>query len=298
MIKFLEHNEIDFKLWDKRLKEATNPRIYANSWYLDITAPNWSAIVDEDYKIFMPVVLKKKFFLKYVYHPLFTQQLGIFFVGEKQRQISDFWQESLKILTEKFSYITIQLNYANNFENLTKKTNIVLDLSPSYEKLRKKYKRSQKFSIPKAEDNGLIIRDICIGDFIDFRKKYSASNFPPKHFLTLEKLLARCLQEEKSRSLGVFKGDELLAVGFFAFYGNAYYYLSGASSQRGKQMYASHFLFDSFIKENAGKPYFLDFEGSEIAGVAQFFRGWGGKNIPYYFLKINKLPFPLNKIKK
>ena len=298
MIKFLQHNEIDFVLWDKRLKEVENSRIYANSWYLDITAPNWSAIVYDDYKIFMPVVWNKKFFVKYVYHPLFTQQLGIFYSREMQNFLSDFWQKSLKILTQKFSYITMQLNYANNFKNLTKKTNIVLDLSLPYEKIRKKYKRSQKFSLPKAEANGLIIKDICVEEFINFRVKFSASNFPSKHFFRLEKLLGRCLEDEKSRSIGVFKDDELLSVAFFAFYKDTFYYLSGAGSPKGKQMLASHFLFDNFIKENAGKAYFLDFEGSEIPGVAQFFRGWGGKIIPYYSLKINNLPFPINKIKK
>jgi hypothetical protein len=52
-------------------------------------------------------------------------------------------------------------------------------------------------------------------------------------------------------------------------------------------MYA---IFDAFIKKYAGHDLVLDFEGSEIEGIARFYRGLGAKPVYYYSVKQNRLP--------
>jgi hypothetical protein len=58
-----------------------------------------------------------------------------------------------------------------------------------------------------------------------------------------------------------------------------------------------HFLLAGFIKKHAGTNSLLDFEGSNNANLARFYLSFGGYKTQYPKLKLNRLPFPLNKLK-
>ena len=45
------------------------------------------------------------------------------------------------------------------------------------------------------------------------------------------------------------------------------------------------FLVESVLKQYDNKEYILDFEGSEIEGVARFYKGFGAQDQPYYYYK-------------
>jgi hypothetical protein len=57
------------------------------------------------------------------------------------------------------------------------------------------------------------------------------------------------------------------------------------------------FLVESILKIYQNKNYLLDFEGSELEGVARFYNGFGATNNPYFYYKKynNKLLKVLNK---
>lgn len=48
MITYLFNSEIDKDKWDNCIKNSPGAKPYAYSWYLDIMAPGWQALVDED----------------------------------------------------------------------------------------------------------------------------------------------------------------------------------------------------------------------------------------------------------
>jgi hypothetical protein len=54
-----------------------------------------------------------------------------------------------------------------------------------------------------------------------------------------------------------------------------------------------HFLLDHCIREHAGKPIILDFEGSNNEGLGRFYAGFGAQLFHYTHLKINRLPYLL-----
>jgi hypothetical protein len=60
------------------IARSFNGIVYAYSWYLDIVSPGWDALVKDDYKSVMPLTWRKKYGIKYLYQPFFTQQLGVF----------------------------------------------------------------------------------------------------------------------------------------------------------------------------------------------------------------------------
>jgi hypothetical protein len=88
--------------------EAFNSRIYANSWFLDRTAVEWDALVYGDYEYVMPLPVRRKLGIRYLYQPLYSQQLGIFPPPPPEVAIAYF-----EDLQHRFSYMDIQLNSSN-----------------------------------------------------------------------------------------------------------------------------------------------------------------------------------------
>ncbi len=65
----------------------------------------------------------------------------------------------------------------------------------------------------------------------------------------------------------------------------------------GRAQRANFFLMDHLIQEFSSRNMVLDFEGSELPGIAEFYRKFGSFNQPYPFLRFNHLPFPFRYFK-
>ena len=50
MISFLKHGDIDRKKWDHCVMNSRQGLVYSLSWYLDLVAPGWTGLVEDDYK--------------------------------------------------------------------------------------------------------------------------------------------------------------------------------------------------------------------------------------------------------
>ena len=64
MLVYLKHHQIDKKKWDSCIFYAKEGILYAYSWYLDIVAPNWDAIIllnKDSYISVMPLPVKTKY---------------------------------------------------------------------------------------------------------------------------------------------------------------------------------------------------------------------------------------------
>jgi len=94
------------------------------------------------------------------------------------------------------------------------------------------------------------------------------------------------------------RNNELIAASVFFFSQKRIYYMLAWNNQEGRRKGASHQLIDAVIREYAGKNYWLDFEGSDIPGIAFFFEGFGATTEDYYFLRVNRLPWWCRWIKK
>ena len=143
---------------NRSLADSKQDLIYAHSWYLDIVAPNWEALVEDDYVSIFPLTCRKKFGISYLFQPYFTQQLGLFSTGDEKSEskLGIFLNE----IPEKFRLIEIQLNtgssitHADGFKINKRKTHH-LDLSSSHENIRKNYSENLIRNIKKAEKAGL-----------------------------------------------------------------------------------------------------------------------------------------------
>lgn len=300
-IQHLKHNEINFWKWDKAIGKAFNGIIYAYSWYLDIVSPRWEALVAGDYEVLMPLPAKNKYGISYLAQPYFTQQLGVFSNQTLTPQIVD---DFLKAIPSRFKLIHFNLNIYNKLEknHWSSKINVThqLDLIQAYEKCRKNYSTNTRRNIKKAQKNAITIKkDIGIKEFLTFKQRHTHYDLGDENFATLEQLFARALKTRQGQIYSAFNATgKLCAAAFFMFSHQKAIYLISASSDEGKEQRAMFLLIDTFIRDYSGRSLTLDFEGSKIAGIARFFKGFGGK--PAYFLSIehDRLPWYVRLLKK
>ncbi|MBT3423267.1 MAG: hypothetical protein HN431_10725, partial [Bacteroidetes bacterium] len=73
MFKLFSHNNIDKAKWDACIEHSSRPSVYAISWYLDAVSPEWMGLIKADYTEVIPICWRKKWGVKYVYQPPYTQ---------------------------------------------------------------------------------------------------------------------------------------------------------------------------------------------------------------------------------
>ena len=62
---YIKHQDIDFKKWDATILSSAFPFVFAQSFYLNATCPNWDALIIGDYESVFPITQKIKFGFKY-----------------------------------------------------------------------------------------------------------------------------------------------------------------------------------------------------------------------------------------
>jgi hypothetical protein len=271
-IRFFRHTDIDKGKYDRCILNAQNGVIYAMSWYMDAAAPNWQLLATPDYSFVMPIPVKEKFGIPYILPPLMCQQLGIFSPEKISREVYLSFTKKIPAV-----YCVLQLNTGNVLGQRELRPNYVLDIRPDYTTIQGLYHSNTRTELKKAAKAGLIVdsqtdyRAILAlagqesphynGQILDVAQKLSAQAYENGS------LFARCVRDEATSGL-------LSGVLFFQ-WKNRFYYFVPVSTLQGKQTGAMRFLIDRFIAEHAGQNQWIDFEGSAISSVAQFYRNFG-----------------------
>lgn len=286
-IKYLTYNQIDKAKWDNCILNTSNHLIYAESWYLDIVCPEkWNALVLNDYQAVMPLPLKSKMGLTYVQQPIWTQQLGVFLKSEITPELVESF---LKAIPKKLAMVSLNLNENNFIEayNSTPKTNLILDLNSSYEALKTNFSSNTKRNSNKAAKAELTtdLNSQDVTAFINFFKTNIQNPISDYHYSTLQQLVEYSVNNDKGFIALAKQNNEIVAASFILKSNNRLIYRTGTSNQKGKDVKAMFLLVNELIQKYANTNYQLDFEGSEIEGVARFYNGFGAKNIHYYYYK-------------
>ncbi len=305
MIKYYPHKNIDKEKWDNCIAHSANEFIYAYSWYLDRVIPGWDAIIQDDYRSVMPVTRSVRMGIKYIYPPLFTQQLGIF---SPELPSEKLVQEYLSLVLSKYKFARIQLNEYNPVQeeldfNVRHNNNHEIDLSFSYDELYEKYNRNCKRNIKKAENCGLEIRsDISAEAFVAFVKDNLEEQLKQLKRKDYQKLvnLTDCLMHRETGELyGCYSSEGVLCgVALFLITKSRCIFSVCASSDFGKQCQAMYLLVNNQIRKYAGSKKIFDFSGSNIPGIAYFNSTFGSEIRHYPVITINHLPWPLKLFKK
>lgn len=299
-IKYVRRENIDTSKWDRCIEESLNGLIYANSAYLDNMAKNWDAFISGDYEAVMPLTWNIKWGIKYLYQPPLCPQLGVF----SSQKISE---ELIKCFIEQvdkhFKFAEIFFNYANYHPAFKTHQNYVLDLNRSYDDLSGKFKNVLRKNLKRASrfefiytanynlDQALLIHQEEYQDRTPHVRNTDYTNFQRLcHILQKnnELLIRAAMDAEK----------DVACIAVLLIKQRRIYLIETTTTNNGRQMQANHFLMDRIIQEFCGKNLILDFVGSDIPGIALFYQNFSPDEQPYFFYRRNKLPWPINILKK
>jgi hypothetical protein len=301
-IVYLKHKAIDKEKWDFCVRESLNYHVFALSWYLDVSSPEWDALIYGDYEAVFPITQEKRKSVFVFFNPTFVNQLGIF---SKQDITPDLVSDFLHAIPTKFKMIDIFFNPLCWYEGdkFVKEIKYAqrVDLFKSKEEILSNYSKNLKRILKKAEKNVKIEFSSDVSPVIQIFKENRGKNIEymnDEAFLNLE----MTLQTIVSHDLHIIcharnEAGDLLAAAFFLNTGNSLVYIKGASSMEGRKQGAMHRIMDYIIQQEASKNrfLFLDFGGSTVPEVRKFNLHFGSEDYAYQRIYKNNLLFRMFK---
>jgi len=299
-LHIIPSQQIDSKKWNDRISKSSNGLIYAQSYYLDTMADHWHGLILDDYESVLPLPWRKKYGIRYLYTPAFMQQLGL--IGAQTIDADTLIQTVYSFA----SYGDYLFNFTNhsieNFLTCKNNNNYILDLSAGYDSINNQYKTNLLRNLNRAPSGNLqYSASENIHTAIDLHQQLQAKNIP---HITVDdydrfKKLVLLLQEQEQSIIRAVKNKtgDILSVALLLKDHRRIYNIINATTEEGKNTNANHFLMDQIIQEFAGLNLILDFEGSNIPGVKNFYEMFAAINQPYFHWHFNKLPWPLTLLK-
>ena len=302
-LQYLQRKHIDTQKWDRCIANAANGLLYAHSFYLDHMAGDWDALVLGDYEAVMPLTWRRKFGIYYLYQPFVTASLGVFSSLPINTALIETF---ISQIPRKFKLIDIDLNPGNNAlsgKSITPRKNYELKLDGTYEDLQQQYNRHARRKLKKADEAGLrIMEDIPVDtiaqlSFNMMQGRDVVSKADYDRFVQLCKNIQPHV-EACNTIAAVDDNGNIIASDINIVYNKRIYSLLAGNTPGSNENGGFYFVLDQLIKKYAGTGYVLDFEGSDIAGIAFLFECLGGRLTWYPHLTINRLPPILRRLKK
>jgi len=301
MIAYLRNGEIDRARWDECLSEIKSVKPYPWSWYLDIMAPGWEALVDDDYDSLFPLPTFRKFGFSYIATPVFLQHLGLYSADGDRARIAE---EFVGFIPESFRLVDLSIGQtvaAPGFV-VTRRTNFTLDLRNTYDTLWLNYMTDCRRNVNTAHRFPQeIVDDAKPREVIAlFRSTIGrrAGVIRDVSYRRLHALMDHCITTGKGKILGVRSPKGKLLWGMFVIdFAGRITLLFTAGSRKSRELRTAYHVIDSLIKENAGSGKILDFAGSSVPSIALFIKSFNSVETSYCRLYRNSLPFPVRLLK-
>ena len=305
-IRYLTRQDVDIAKWDDCIRRSPNGLIYGRSFFLDaLTAGRWDALVQGDYSSVMPLPWNRKWSFTYLYQPFFAPMLGVF--GEtRESSLPSF----LRAIPGHFSFWEIDANETNHLSAFTdpplQKTmrmNYLLPLANTAQNIDDGYKRLARRMVQKAAESNLQVhRGMAPAEVVEhFRQAYSRrrTGIPDNIFHRLTACADTAIGQGHATTYLAKWPDNQVAAFYLVFSDERFVYsVLGGSTDKGKKEGAFYLVTDAAIKDHCNSERSFRFEGSDVTGIAFFNAQFGPTPTPYAHLRLNRLPFPINLLKK
>ncbi len=299
-IEILPSDKINQYSWDQCVQKNSNGLIYTTSVYLNQLSEQWNGLVINDYETIMPLPWKKKTGVRYCYTPPFIQQLGI--TGDMTKETA---KQIIATINAFVSYGDFQFNFSNSplqqIIPVIPRTNLIIDLSNTYEIIRARYAHDTTENIRKAENKSLLYEKEYRTDGLILYQELYGKKMPhikKEDYTRFKHLCNKLLAENQCFTRTVTHNHEVLSTAILLKDNKRIYNIMNATTQNGRQKEANYFLFDQLVREFAGSRVLLDFEGSDLPGVRNFYEKFGAAPQPYFYYHLNQLPWPLRLLKR
>jgi hypothetical protein len=301
MIQYHKNNEIDREQWDNCIKCSPGNKPYAFSWYLDIMAPGWQALIDDDYDSVFPIPGFSKYGIQYVATPLFIQQLGAYSPDKPgETALTEFLHYMPGFY--KFIDLCVGQKIEHNGFKTTEKANFELDLSKPHEKLWENFSPHCRRNIETASRKkpdlvSAITPDELIDLFIKNKGK-EIHTVKTRDYQRLRNLMNFCLMNKKGRIIGVRTSRKKLIFGIFLVetHGNKTM-LFVVNTTESRERRIGYYVVNELIRDYSSTRIKLDFAGSSIPAIASFMESFGSVKVPFYRIYRNRLFWPARLLK-
>ncbi len=299
MIRYVTRAELDELKYNRCIETASQQLCYPFSWYLDEVC-RWDALVLDDYHAVMPVPVRKKMGVSYVYPPLWILQLGVF-SADQYLDITPF----LAQLKTTYKFIEQRCNVVNTSTtslDITLNEYQELDLTSSIDDLKRNFRKDRRKDLKRAEEAGLkVVWDDNQKKLITLFKHTIGKRIPnlkPSDYERLNALISVCIDKKVGRVLSVYSKEHvLLASAFILVYKDTVTILCSATDLNDRKMGANTYLIYTLIATYTKEYTTLNFGGSSRPSIASYFKSFGANTKTYPFVKYNNLPFLLRLFK-
>ncbi|NOU37707.1 MAG: hypothetical protein HOO89_03270 [Ferruginibacter sp.] len=304
-IKYFTYKDIDKTKWDACVINAHNSLIYVHSFYLDnCTNKNWDALILNDYEAVLPITFRKKIGIKYLYQPAFLQQAGIFSANVLSKELIN---EFILLLMSKFKFAEINFNYATEVYNtkllnVTNKNNFIISLHKNIGALFFSCNDNFKKNVKRASNNFFeYIQSDNVEEAIFFYKDLYHKKMHSLTSTDYKALILNATYLQKQNNLiirNIYYNNIKYATIVLLKYNNRLYNVASSVTIDGRKLRANYFLFYKVMEEFSNQNLILDFEGSDIDGIASFYQSMNPINQHYFFVKYNNLPWYIKFFKR
>lgn len=304
LIKYLLHHQIDKQAWDDCIDRAPNGLVYALSWYLDTVTPGWEAIVAVEhsaYQMVFPLPVRQRWGQKYIFHPLFCQQLGLFFQKTPDKALAD---KMIQTLLTYYAYIPrlffnieqpwplpehARLRVQQHYTHL-------LYLNRPYSELYRNYRRDRRYRLKQAQRNGIrMVASEDIEPLIAIFLKDTLHKVPGAHHNPTHNTLREVFNavRQYGRYELYYTQDQrgrYTSGGWFVIYNYYIIYLFNAALDTARHENGRTLILDHMIRKYQNSRYVLDFESPEKEAIYDFYASFGSQPTPFYDIYFNNLP--------
>ena len=296
MIRFVKYGDIDKSKWDECIEKAFNGNICGYSWFLDAVCLHWHGLIDDDYRTVFPLPSGRKYFIRYIYQPFFTQQLGIF---SRNHLTADVVKEFIDHIPSTYKFVDINLNSLNKTDNLsckiTKSVNHELDLIFPYDTLYENYSENTKRNLKRALLSNISLSNTASPEDVirlfRLNRGEGLTHLGDQEYKILLQVIYICIHRGIAEITGAYNEQkELCAGAIFIKSHQKSIFLFSAISESGRANGSMTKIIDQFIRQNAGSQTTLDFEGSNDPNLARFYKSFGAQVSTYPRIKLTRLP--------
>lgn len=242
-------------------------------------------------------ILKKGPF-KLLLNPYFTP-----YIGPWTSDLSFLKEDTLLILTflENKSHelqFRPEIAYEPDFvkhQSCRSKRTFILDLKPDEHELFAAMSSSRRRNIKKLEQASMQVREGSVEELMAF---YSLTKNEKSFHLSIERF-SKCLRADVSKFMPVLVHDSESIGGILVLTDNKKAYYLGGGFKRDhqhSQVIMARLIWEGIKWAKAQGLEFFDFEGSDINGVAEFYKKFGA--VEYNYLASSNVPKSFRVVQK
>ncbi len=288
-------------------KEDENIPIFSKDWWMDAVCGknNWDALIVErgdDILASMPLFFKTKLGLKYVTVPKNTQTQGVHIrypEGQKYEKRLGFEKQVMTEIIDQLEELGIfyfqqnfhysldnwQPFYWRAFKQTTRYTSVISDLT-DLSQVFADFSKGARKDIRRAEKDAIVFTTEDLGLFYSLHDQvYERQGLSVSR--ETNRIIERIDSSFKQRNSRVMiaakdgRGKVHSIVYLVWDHNSAYLLMSGTDLDLRDSNFKTLLVWEA-IKYAARVTKKFDFEGSMIENIADYFRKFGGRLMPYY----------------